>query len=127
MKLQASFLSARYSAETCRPACIPPLSSFQQLVMVGSIELKQAKEQVQKQVQVSAAAETLMVLGHIAAEMMAEHMAVEPAEKLKRGKWWSRGLIEKLIQALPSLLGKASGHVSGHGGDGDDRPIKKVV
>ena len=82
MKLQASFLSACYSAETCRPARIPPFLSFQHLVMVGSIELKQAKEQVQKQTRVSAAAETLMVLGHIAVELMAEHMAFEPAEEL---------------------------------------------
>ena len=39
--------------------------------MVSSIELKQAKEQVQ----VSAAAGALMVLGHIAAELMAEQKA----------------------------------------------------
>lgn len=54
--------------------------------MVGSIELKQAKEQVQKQVQISAAAETLMVLRHIAAEVMAEPMALEPEEELIAGQ-----------------------------------------
>lgn len=37
---------------------------------------------MQEQVQISAAAETLMVLGHIAAELMAGHMASEPAEQL---------------------------------------------
>ena len=46
--------------------------------MISSNELKQAKEQVQ----VSAATGPLMVLGHIAAELMAEHMNLEPAEEL---------------------------------------------
>ena len=50
--------------------------------MVGSDELKQAKGQVRKQVQVSAVAETLTMLGHIAAELMAEHMAFGLAEEL---------------------------------------------
>ena len=50
--------------------------------MVSSIELKQAKEQVQ----VSAAAGALMVLEHIAAELLAEHMTLEPAEELIAGQ-----------------------------------------
>ena len=63
--------------------------------MAGSIELKQAKGQVRKQVRVSAVAETLMMLEHIAAELMAEHMALEPAEELLEWQMGERRIDRK--------------------------------
>ncbi len=67
LKLQASFSSAEYFAEAYRSARFPPLLQFQRSMMADRIE----REQVQKQVQISAAAEALIVQGRMAAELLA--------------------------------------------------------
>ena len=71
LKLHASSSSAENSAAgSCRSAYIPPLLSFQYLVRLERIE---REREVQESVQVLTAGEAaLMVLGCMAAELLAE-------------------------------------------------------